>query len=105
MTEKKAKEFEAGDILWYLEHPDELQKFLDGVIDDELTKGRIRSIYVRVKYGQASVKEIAEYYDLPEKLVRNIADGITFRGITMGTDDYASDKNQGSRKNIRRYSS
>lgn len=84
MNITKADEFEGRDIMWYLEHPEELRKLMEGIIDDELTKGRIRSIYVRVNYGQNSVKEVAKYYDLPVKLIKDIADGRIFEEITKG---------------------
>lgn len=79
---KKAEEYEGRDIMWYLEHPDELEKLMEGIIDDELTVGRIRSIYVQKTYGSKSSKEIAAYYDIPVKLVNDIAEGKVFREIT-----------------------
>ena len=41
---KKADEFEGRDIMWYINHPDELERWMDNINDDELTAGRIRSI-------------------------------------------------------------
>lgn len=79
---RRAEKFEGRDIMWYLSHPTELEQFLDGVIDDELTKGRIRTIYVKIKYGSASVRELANYYDLDEALIRDIANGKIFSELT-----------------------
>lgn len=79
---KRPMDFEGKDIMYYLEHPDELERLLDGVVDDELTRGRIRTIYVKMKYGQTSARELAEYYDLPVQLIKDIASGKVFGKIT-----------------------
>lgn len=55
---------------------------VDDIIDDELTKGRIRTIYVQMKYGTKRPMEIAEYYNLPIELIKDIRDGKIFRKIT-----------------------
>lgn len=77
----KAEPFEGQDIMDYIE------KELDDIKDDELTAGRIRSIYVQVNFGDKPPREIAEYYDIPVKVVRDIADGKLFRSITQNIDD------------------
>lgn len=83
----RARDFEGKDIMYYLEHPDELKRLVDGVIDDELTTGRIRTIYVKVNYGQSSIKDVADYYDLPIRVVKDIASGKLFRDITSRSYD------------------
>ena len=55
---------------------------VDNIIDDELTKGRIRTIYVQMKYGTKRPREIAEYYNLPVDLINDIRDGRIFGKIT-----------------------
>jgi hypothetical protein len=66
----KANKYEGEDILNLFELASS-----DQIIDDELTRGRIRAIYVRVKYGKESTQSIANYYDVSEELIRNIVDG------------------------------
>ena len=80
----KAKEFEGKDIMYYLEHTEECELFVKGLKDDELTAGRIRTIYVRMNYGSGSAKELANYYDLPIRVIKDIASGKLFRSITRG---------------------
>lgn len=58
---------------------------VDDIIDDELTKGRIRTIYVQMKYGTKRPFEIAEHYALPVDLIKDIRDGKIFRSITQET--------------------
>lgn len=72
----KAEPFEGQDIMYYIE------KEIDDIQDDELTKGRIRSIFVQVNFGDKFPAEIAEYYDIPVKVVRGIASGKLFSSIT-----------------------
>lgn len=72
----KAEEFEGKDIMHYLEHD------IEAINDDELTKGRIRTIYTRLKYGLQTASEIADYYDLPIKLIKDIGSGKAFKEIT-----------------------
>lgn len=82
---QKAEEFEGRDILFYLERD------MDSIQDDELTKGRIRTIYVKLKYGHGRVaEELAEYYDLPVEIIKDIGHGKLFREITkdMDGEDY-----------------
>lgn len=74
---RSADNFEGGDIMFYLERE------MEGLKDDELTKGRIRTIYVKVRYGHTSIKELAEYYDLPPQVIRDIASGKLFSTITQ----------------------
>lgn len=78
----KAHNFEGNDIMYYLENPDELKRLIDGIVDDELTRGRIRTIYVKVRYGQSSTNEIAEYYNLSVPVIKDIASGKLFHEIT-----------------------
>lgn len=73
---KQAYEFEGGDIMFYLE------RAMEGLEDDELTKGRIRTIYVKVRYGHTSIRDLAEYYNLPSQVIRDIASGKLFSNIT-----------------------
>lgn len=73
---KKAEPFEGMDILYYLERE------IDDIVDDELTKGRIRSIYVKIRYGQSTPSDLAEYYDLPIHVIRDIASGKLFKSVT-----------------------
>lgn len=82
MRSRKAQEFEGNDIMYYLENPDELKRLVDGIVDDELTRGRIRTIYVKARYGQSSINQIAEYYNLPAPVIKDIASGKLFHGIT-----------------------
>lgn len=70
----KALEFEGIDIMTLLAKGENLAA-------DELTKGRIRTIYSQVKYGNKSPREIAEYYNLPVKLIRDIANKKIFQKI------------------------
>ena len=72
----KAEPFEGQDIMYYIE------KEIEEIKDDELTKGRIRSIFVQVNFGDKFPAEIAEYYDIPVKVVRGIAEGRLFSSIT-----------------------
>lgn len=74
--QEKAEAFEGQDIMFYLERD------VDEINDDELTKGRIRSIYVQLKYRQKDPTSIAEYYDIPLKVVRDIGSGKLFGNIT-----------------------
>lgn len=70
------------DIQYYLDHPDELERFVEGVEDNDLTAGRIRTICAQVKHGTKRAYEIAHYYDLPVDTVRDIASGKIFGEIT-----------------------
>lgn len=78
-NEKAAKFFEGQDILDMLAQG----MNVDDVIDDELTKGRIRTIYIQMKYNTKRPREIAEYYNLPIDLVKDIRDGKIFSKITQ----------------------
>ncbi len=70
-------------IMWYLEHPDELKKLIDSIDDnDELTAGRIRTIYARINYGNEDINKIARYYNLPVKIIKDIGNGKLFSEIT-----------------------
>lgn len=82
---KKADEFEGRDIMWYINHPDELERWMENINDDELTAGRIRSIYVRVRYGHERASDVAKYYDLPVSVVNDIGNGKLFGNITNNT--------------------
>ena len=55
---------------------------LDDIEDDELTKGRIRTIYVSLNYGSKTAKELSEYYDIPVQAVKDIGSGKLFGSIT-----------------------
>jgi hypothetical protein len=57
--------------------------YSDAIVDDELTRGRIRAIYVRVKYGKESIGSIAEYYGVPETFIRDLSKGKIFADITQ----------------------
>lgn len=85
---KKAKEFEGRDIQWYIDHPEELRKLMKGIIDDELTRGRIRTIYVRLHYGHESAEKIAKYYKLPVRLIEDIGNKKIFKEIIGGDESY-----------------
>ena len=71
---KKALPFEGTDIMAFINN--------DAIVDDELTKGRIRTIYTQLRYGTKKAYEIAEYYDLPLQLVKDIRDRKIFQKIT-----------------------
>ena len=57
----------------------------DKIISDELTRGRIRTIFVRAKYGMDSISTLAEYYDLPKEFIRDMVKGKIFADITAGS--------------------
>ena len=79
----RAEPFEGQDILNLLER-------MDNGDDDcsELTKGRIRSIYVKLKYGgERYASNLAEYYDLPIELIKDIGRGKVFKNITKDLED------------------
>lgn len=56
----------------------------DFAIDDELTRGRIRSIYAQLQYGDGNVNKISRYYGLPRQLIIDIKRGKIFRNIING---------------------
>lgn len=56
---------------------------IDDIEDDELTKGRVQSIFLQVNLGHKSIREVAEYYNLPPKVVKAIAEGKLFRSVTQ----------------------
>lgn len=58
-----------------------LQKEIDNIEDDKLTKGRIRAIYV-LQYGSMNIIEVADHHKLPVDLIRDIWEGKRFRKIT-----------------------
>lgn len=74
----KAEPYEGQDIMVLL---DQVMNNKD-IVADELTKGRIRSIYVKTKYGSDSLRSIADYYDIPIAVVKDIESGKIFRSIT-----------------------
>jgi hypothetical protein len=84
--EIKPHHFEGSDIQKLfkrvMEHGEE-------IVDDELTKGRIRTIYTQVKYGTKSPQEVADYYGLPVQLIKDIRDEKIFRKIT--SESYEED--------------
>lgn len=70
-------------IMWYIDHPDELEKLIDEIDDNnEMTIGRIRTIYARVNYGNEDINKIAKYYNLPIKIIRDICNKKIFANIT-----------------------
>lgn len=75
---KKAERYEGQEILDMLENWDPN----DPDCGDELTRGRVRTIYVRTKMGGKPVREIAEYYNLPINVIQGIRDGNIFPEIT-----------------------
>lgn len=76
MDRKQSKDQNMADLLKYvIENGDE-------IIDDELTRGRIRSIYTQITYGIKGPREVAHYYGLPVDLVRDIANRKVFASIT-----------------------
>ena len=77
MRREHADKYEGEDVMRLLQLAQS-----GAIVDDELTKGRIRTIYVKVVYGRNKPKEIAEYYGLPEQLIKDIASGKIFRNIT-----------------------
>lgn len=78
----KSDNFEES-IIWYLNHPDELKKLIDNLDDNHgMTAGRIRTIYARINYGNEDINEIARYYKLPVKLIKDIGNGKLFSEIT-----------------------
>lgn len=78
---EKAEPYEGEDIMSYV------VKNYDDIKDDDLTRGRIRSIYVKIKYGTSTPSDIAEYYNIPIKVVRDIASGKLFRKVTEDLRD------------------
>ena len=76
IRKEKIRESEGRDIIHLLE------KDIEDINDDELTKGRIRSIYAKLKYGSSTAYEIADYYGLPEELIKDIGRGKVFADIT-----------------------
>lgn len=79
----KAQVFEGQDIINLMQallggNEEEYEK----IVDDELTKGRIRTIYTQLKYGSKRAQDIAEYYDIPITLVKDIGKGKIFEKIT-----------------------
>lgn len=81
MSRNHAKEFEGRDIMYYL------NLNIDDIEDDELTVGRIRSIYVQANYGNKSRMEIAKYYNIPVDVVKGIATGKLFKSITKDIEN------------------
>lgn len=57
---------------------------MSGIIDDELTRGRIRTIYVRMVYGHESPEVVAKYYGLPVRLMEDIRDKQIFKEVLGG---------------------
>lgn len=51
--------------------------------DCKLTKERIRTIYVKMKFGSSSPESVSEYYGIPVKLAILIKEGRAFRSITQ----------------------
>lgn len=89
---KEAPGFEGNDILVLIEllktQGIDINSFeLESLVDDELTKGRVRTIYTQLKYGTKTIQEVAEYYELPKELLRDIKHGKAFRGLTRDIDD------------------
>lgn len=74
---KHAEKYEGEDVMRLLQLASS-----DEVNDDELTKGRIRTIFVKVVYGHERPSAVAEYYNIPVQLVKDIAAGKVFRNIT-----------------------
>ncbi len=74
---RHAEKYEGQDIMDLLSLANSNE-----IIDDELTKGRIRTIFVKVNYGYEDPRKIAEYYSLPIKVIKDIASGKIFRSIT-----------------------
>ena len=79
MARTHADKYEGEDVIRLLELAQSR-----AIIDDELTKGRIRTIFVQVVYGKSNPKKVADYYGLPEQLIKDIARGKVFRDITRG---------------------
>lgn len=73
---EKAETYEGEDIMFYV------TKNYDAIKDDELTKGRIRSIYVAIKYGTSTPSDLAEYYNIPIRVIRDIMSGKLFAQVT-----------------------
>ena len=76
--------FEGQDILAYWERMRDDEEAED---TNELTKGRIRTIYVKLKYGQNTEQEMADWYNLPVQFVKDIRYGRIFRNITKDIDE------------------
>lgn len=74
--EPKAEAWEGEDIMYYI------GKDLEAIKCDELTAGRIRSIYSRIEYGDSTPSDLARYYEIPIKVIRDIAAGKIFESIT-----------------------
>ena len=79
MRKERAQQFEGDDITALLQR---VMEHGEDIIDDELTKGRIRAIYTQLRYGSKKAYEVAEYYNLPVELIKDIRDGKIFRKIT-----------------------
>lgn len=78
--EPKAEPWEGEDIMYYI------GKDLGTIKCDELTTGRIRSIYSRIRYGVSTPSDLAGYYGIPIKVIRGIGDGKLFRELTRDLD-------------------
>ena len=75
-------------ILWYISHPEELQRLMDSIDDtDELSRGRIQTIYARMRYGKADARELSKLYKIPVKVINDIASGKVFREITKHCEE------------------
>lgn len=85
---KKSLPFEGEDIIRSILNNPDIN--VDDIICDELTKGRIRTIYVQLRYGKKNARDVAEYYDLPVQLVRDIGSGKIFKSIT--SESYSDPK-------------
>jgi hypothetical protein len=55
----------------------------DTIVADELTAGRIKAIYVRLAYGEASVRAIAKEFELPEEFVRKLKNREVCKELTQ----------------------
>lgn len=80
MERDKAESWEGEDILYYI------GKDLEKIKCDELTKGRVRSIYASLKFGDSTPSDLAEYYGISIKVIRSIGEGKLFGELTRDLD-------------------
>lgn len=74
--EDMAEDYEGQDIMYYV------NRKINDIKDDNLTVERIRGIYVQIKLGNKYPAELAHYYNIPVKVVADIAAGILFNPLT-----------------------
>lgn len=74
MHEQKDHSYAQAILDYVLSHND--------IKDDALTKGRVQSIFLQVNLGHKSIHEVADYFGIPPKVVKGIAEGKLGRSAT-----------------------